>query len=287
MSGFYDFLLTSDHDEILYWKKDHTTFGHFSKSSEWKRDQWEQIILNKFSNNMMLEIHHVNGSSPKNVTLNIWDHTDIGKINNDNDPPIVKRQITGFEKAKYGKSEYVVATFYLFNLLGIQKDFVKQVAPEQISIYPKPNSEKRHSIYASSSTAQTFTIVGGGWSAWGGLKAKGDIISQKVTFAGNIGTGGYVIQRSEPFQDFSGKALKLRITGTESCSFHEYKLLKFEVNDSPLKPLEKEWINMGDKTYINAADGTVSFQLPPSINKMQFVFYNAKLKDLTISGEAK
>jgi len=121
-----------------------------------------------------------------------------------------------------------------------------------------------------------------GWSSWGGVSVSEDVINQGVTLSGNFtSTAGWV---TEGDFSFSGKVLKLNISNSQNCELDHQKLFKFEVNDKPLTPIEKERINQNDREYINTDDGTVSFSLPSPVKKMQFVFWNATLKDLKISG---
>ena len=59
------------------------------------------------------------------------------------------------------------------------------------------------------------------------------------------------------------------------------------MNGSPLKPKEQTRINLNDSSYIDGGDGIVTFELPQKITKLNFVFWNAKLDKLILSGELK
>jgi len=131
-----------------------------------------------------------------------------------------------------------------------------------------------------------FPIVG--WSTWGGIKADGNIRNQKVVFNGDLSdgkAGGYVIERRSPFESFGGKVIEFKIDGSGNCTFSQYKMFKFQINDIPLSPKENERRNLNDPAYVNVGDGTVSFKLPALINKAEFVFYNSIIEELEISGK--
>ena len=43
-------------------------------------------------------------------------------------------------------------------------------------------------------------------------------------------------------------------------------------------------INSNDPDFVNSGDGTISFRLPERLTKLEFVFWNANLNNLEISG---
>jgi len=131
-----------------------------------------------------------------------------------------------------------------------------------------------------------FPIVGG-WSAYGGLLVSLDPINQKIILSGVFtSAAGYVKEQSGGFA-LGGKILNLSIRNSGQSSFDQYKMFKLEVNGRYVPPLDPTKINHNDVTYINAGDGAVSFQLPEQVTKLEFVFWNAYLKDLEISGTLK
>jgi len=84
--------------------------------------------------------------------------------------------------------------------------------------------------------------------------------------------------------DIQGKILQLTIQGAENCDLDMNKLFKFQVNDNPIKPLEKDRINtQSDEFYIFSGNGTVHFRIPNlTINKIEFVFWNCSLNNLSL-----
>ena len=128
----------------------------------------------------------------------------------------------------------------------------------------------------------TFPIVG--WSSYGGLQVTPDATNQRVTFSGQFtSAAGYVKEQLSGFP-FGGRILTLNIQNSAQSSFDQNKMFKLEANGIALQPQENNRINSNDSQFINAGDGTVSFQLPDRITKLEFVFFNANLNKLEISG---
>lgn len=124
-----------------------------------------------------------------------------------------------------------------------------------------------------------------GWSPYNGLKVTNDEENQGVIFNGEVTTegAGYSKESSVEFKNYGGKILSLKVQNSDESTFDGQKMFKLAVNNQPLTPQEKSRINVGDGNYINSGDGTVNFQLPSNVNKVEFVFYNADVKNLKIS----
>ncbi|MDJ0580242.1 hypothetical protein [Crocosphaera sp.] len=131
---------------------------------------------------------------------------------------------------------------------------------------------------------QPFSITQG-WTAYGGLEVKRDPTSQRLTFNGNLlgGSGGYVKEHSS-LLSFSGRKLTLTVVNSGNSSFDANKMFKLEANGQPVIPQEQGRINTNDTSFVNAGNGTISFKLPNDLTKLEFVFWNTNLNDLTISG---
>lgn len=128
----------------------------------------------------------------------------------------------------------------------------------------------------------TFPMVG--WSSSGGLQVTPDATNQRVTFSGQFtSAAGYVKEQPSGFS-FGGRILTLNIQNSAQSSFNQNKMFKLEANGIALQPQENNRINSNDSQFINAGDGTVSFQLPDRITKLEFVFFDANLNNLEISG---
>jgi hypothetical protein len=124
-----------------------------------------------------------------------------------------------------------------------------------------------------------------GWSSYKGLQVNNDEQNQGVIFNGEVTTegAGYSKESSVEFKNYGGKILSLKIQNSRESKFDGQKMFKLEVNGKPLTPQEKSRVNVGDGTYINSGDGEVNFQLPRNVNKIEFVFYNANVKNLKVS----
>lgn len=139
-------------------------------------------------------------------------------------------------------------------------------------------------ILLSACKDRAFPIVG--WDSWGGITVAGNPTQQVITITGEFqgAPAGYVIERE---LDFGGKTLTLNISNSSNSLFDHYKLLKLEANGRAIYPNEAERNNLNDQDYINSGDGVVSFLLPSPLYKLEFVFWNAKLNALSISGTLK
>lgn len=124
-----------------------------------------------------------------------------------------------------------------------------------------------------------------GWSPYKSLQVTNDEQNQGVIFNGEVTKkgAGYSKESSVEFKNYGGKILSLNIRNSNESTFDGQKMFKLEVNGKPLTPQEQSRINVGDGNYINSGDGTVNFQLPPDVNKIEFVFYNANVKKLKVS----
>jgi hypothetical protein len=128
-----------------------------------------------------------------------------------------------------------------------------------------------------------------GWSSYQGLKVTNDDKNQGVIFNGEVTTegAGYSKESSVEFKTFGEKILSLNIENSSQSTFDGQKMLKLEVNGKPLIPQENSRVNVEDGTYINSGDGTVNFQLPLEVQKIEFVFYNADVKNLKVSAKIR
>lgn len=127
---------------------------------------------------------------------------------------------------------------------------------------------------------KVFSLIG--WTRWGYLQVDENKDKSKVIFNGYFdGAAGYV---QEGNYTFGGNILVLNISGSTRGEYTGDMLLKFQANDRPLKPLDETRVSKYESTYINVKDGPVSFRLPTDLRKLEFVFFSAKLNELTISG---
>lgn len=148
-------------------------------------------------------------------------------------------------------------------------------------------------------TTVVFPITG--WNVWQnqtnqptGIRVTSDTAREKIMINTNLATepnvnkkaAGYVIESNEAIPGWGGKRLILTIGGTKNphSQFDSQKLFKLEVNGNVIRTQSTSKQVLTAPDFVKAVDGQVEFQLPAQVTKMNFVFYNANLKNVTISG---
>jgi hypothetical protein len=121
-----------------------------------------------------------------------------------------------------------------------------------------------------------------GWSKWGDGLAVSTPESNTIIVQGTVYTAGYNNERVST--DMRGKTLILEFSNTKESDFSGARMLKVEANrdDTVLQPLNiPSTVQDG---YIPVADGRVEFIIPDNFDgKLQFMFYEATLRDLRIT----
>lgn len=133
--------------------------------------------------------------------------------------------------------------------------------------------------------SKTFNLASSYGSKYGGITVNKDAENQKITLTGKTsGVAGYVIEKDPQLAELNNQKLILKISGTENTG---NKLFKLEVDGNSIEPTEPNIVFQNDtENYITAKDGEVSFNLPETVTKIEFVFYNPSLNNLTISATA-
>ncbi len=126
----------------------------------------------------------------------------------------------------------------------------------------------------------TFPI--NGWNKWGNIAVKDT--NNSILINGDFQSAAGYVYESKSIR-YGGYLLNISIKGTDRCKLHYNQIFKLEIDGDALRPnqINKECPN--DPDFICGGDGTVSFNLPKNFNKIQFVFWNAKLENLLISGQ--
>lgn len=146
---------------------------------------------------------------------------------------------------------------------------------------PSPNGSVTSPQPTKSSTGQPFNLGTNYGSKYGGITVNKDTANQRITLSGTFSSAaGYSIANDPNLSSLGGKQLALQINGTGN---NQNKLFKLEVNDNVIQPTDTTRVSSEDTNFITAQDGTVRFNLPPTVNKLNFVFYDATLNNLTIS----
>jgi len=78
-------------------------------------------------------------------------------------------------------------------------------------------------------------------------------------------------------------ALVLDVFGSQRCTFAQGRMLKLEANGRPLQPVALEQRSRADADYIRALDGSIEFELPSEVRKLQIVFWHCQLDELQLS----
>lgn len=146
---------------------------------------------------------------------------------------------------------------------------------------PSPNGSVTSPQPTESSTGQPFNLATNYGSKYGGITVNKDTANQRITLSGTFSSAaGYSIENDPNLSSLNGQQLALQINGTGN---NQNKLFKLEVNDQVINPTEPSRVSSVDPDFITVQDGTVRFQLPPTVNKLNFVFFDATLNNLTIS----
>ena len=119
-----------------------------------------------------------------------------------------------------------------------------------------------------------------GWSAWGGLRAA--VQSNRVTLNGTVAVAGYVNTSMNP--NMRNRTIRLEFQNVGASTFSEGRLMKIAINrnEEVLMPVNISGLINGE--YIPSSYPWVEFVLPANFDgRLNFVFYQADLKDLRIS----
>lgn len=122
-----------------------------------------------------------------------------------------------------------------------------------------------------------------GWQIWGGAGIRAR--ENTIIVNGNNPTFGYVNEFVN--KSLAGGTLILEIAHTQKSTFSLNRLLKMTVNrnEQLLVPIKRDII-FGE--YLTAEDGPAEYVLPDDFDgRLNFVFYNADIKELKISAFAK
>lgn len=137
-------------------------------------------------------------------------------------------------------------------------------------------------IMAQAQSEKPFQICG--WYKWGGIEKECDARTNTVVFNGSTNgnkTMGINIAGDLSSWGWGGRILKIHVEGSSNSIFTDMKMLKIEVNATTvLQPQEKKLISLAHSAYVIAGDGDITYNLPISLNKIDFSFYGATLKDL-------
>ena len=157
------------------------------------------------------------------------------------------------------------------------------ILTQENTILTQENQRLKERI--ASLTGKTIFPIIGGWNTYGGLEVNIlDNKEQRIAFNGQFtSAAGYVKEIPSGFP-FGGKILTLNIENSAQSLLDQNKMFKLEANGQALRPQESDRINSNDADYVNSGDGTISFQLPDQLTKLEFVFWNSNLNNLTISG---
>lgn len=121
------------------------------------------------------------------------------------------------------------------------------------------------------------------WSTWGGIRAL--VFSSdcsRIVINGAINTAAGLVVKKQFNWEF--KTLRLDVKGSRLSSFNQKKMFKLQINDEPLLPLEPTLSNANDPEYLNPGDNSFRYQLPAYVNKIDLIFYCARLNNFKIRG---
>jgi hypothetical protein len=111
-------------------------------------------------------------------------------------------------------------------------------------------------------------------------------VQEGLVFSGfaNNRSAGYVIESTN--LGLNGKKqIKLEITGIEDADkFSSVKLLKLELNNTPVKPQNIRDRNRNDENFLNARDGEYIFDIEQIANilKINFLFFDCTVRNLSV-----
>lgn len=155
------------------------------------------------------------------------------------------------------------------------------LAKNQLSMITVDNTKIEEKMEQTFSRATIATRYGGNW---GGLQVFKDSAKKSITLNGSFsGAAGYAIENDPDLSSLGGTTLTFQVRGTGNSRFDQRKLFKLEVNGLAVQPTATHRVSSNDPEYITAQDGSVSFQLPDDVYKIELVFWNASLNNLQIS----
>jgi hypothetical protein len=117
------------------------------------------------------------------------------------------------------------------------------------------------------------------------IETKGLVMVGRASGTTPRGGGGYIIEARE-FLEFNGyNRLFIRVAGiTDGDRFNMGKLLKLELNKTPVRTTTTAMRNRNDPDYINAVNGEAEFDLSRvrNIRSINLVFYDCEMNGVRI-----
>ena len=123
-----------------------------------------------------------------------------------------------------------------------------------------------------------------GWSTWGGLRTT--VQGNRVTLNGKIATAGMFADGMNTA--LRGRTVTLTISNAGDSVFSNSRMIKITVNKEDRLICPDNVTTLIEREYVPSGYNVITFPLPADFDgKLQFVFYEAELKNLQITATYK